>query len=299
MSAYPILHFFPKSSYKGLDIAIGQGKTSPGGVLIRSLENIESGEIVCGPSKCVDHILESCGGDTVATFVNDKLKKDLSVLKETSLLHIKLIDTAEKATVYYSPRVGLHMTKKGASDELQIKYCFRLYRALTNPSTISKGRTLVVSTLLSENLPVKEISAITGVKEATVVKYKGLFEKGKTTNVQNFMKQLTEVELCSALGCVFNINQSGLNTAPSETKQKEKQEESESEDDNEAEEEFEDDEDDEADTAALQQQLSKLKVTELKEKLKENKLPVGGTKGVLIERLLSCKSFVAVQQKNK
>ena len=74
---------------KGLDITIGFGKFV-GGFLIRTIMFVlgeflyifffkylrrreSDGELITGPSLCVDHILASCKADSIITFVDDLL----------------------------------------------------------------------------------------------------------------------------------------------------------------------------------------------------------------------------------
>jgi len=69
---------YKSGSYKGLDISIGNSEKEAGGILIRSIESLDgTANVVCGPSKTVDKVLELCKAETnaVKTFVEEQLKK--------------------------------------------------------------------------------------------------------------------------------------------------------------------------------------------------------------------------------
>jgi len=76
-------------SYKGLDITIGNSEKEVGGILIRTIEEVESGKVVCGPSLTVDHIISSCKAKDIKDLVDNSFKGDISVeYKEGALLYL-------------------------------------------------------------------------------------------------------------------------------------------------------------------------------------------------------------------
>jgi len=111
-------------SYKGLDIAIGVSEKEVGGILIRTLEVVDTGDIICGPSLCVDHIINSCKAKDIKDLVENLLKNDISVeYKDGSILYLTTQSLSTRREVHRSSRVGLHMTKKDAAKEIQKEFC--------------------------------------------------------------------------------------------------------------------------------------------------------------------------------
>ena len=105
------------SSYKGLDITLGQGHSAPGGILIRTL--VHEGSIICGPSICVDKILELANCTSIQDLVSGPMKNDISVFGGNSnIFYLKPIPQQNRK-VYFSGRVGLYMTKKDVSVQSQ------------------------------------------------------------------------------------------------------------------------------------------------------------------------------------
>jgi len=77
-------HSYSGGSFKGLDISVGGAHTLPsgeecemhGGILLRTLRNIETEETITGPSLCVDKLLSVCGHESIRSLVeswNDHL----------------------------------------------------------------------------------------------------------------------------------------------------------------------------------------------------------------------------------
>jgi len=79
------------STYKGLDISIGRNEHGVGGILIRTIQQLESAagkyagaktppvKTICGPCLSVDHILKLTGAATIADLVTATMKGNISV----------------------------------------------------------------------------------------------------------------------------------------------------------------------------------------------------------------------------
>jgi len=200
---------YKAGSYKGLDISIGNSEHEAGGILIRSIESLDgTASVICGPSLTVDHILKLCSASGVKEFVEDSLKKKLSIAKEDGRpLYVVHDPTLPQREVFKSGRVGLHMTKQSASASLQQQYVFKLYRFLTNPKLIPKGRNLMILGLLHKGVPNKnEITHKLGTTAALTEKTTTLFEKGKKSSIDNFMgRRLSDDEVSEAFGCLDHL----------------------------------------------------------------------------------------------
>lgn len=146
-------------TWKGLDISIGRGKDFPGGILIRSIQMIDSKrekKFICGPCLCVDHILSLCSAKSPKEMVVEKLKNSLNVdccivekespnsSNTSQLLYLKYIGSKEgseihglseyiKEQIKSSGRVGLNMTKTRVSKQKQKEYLFKNYRFYLGP----------------------------------------------------------------------------------------------------------------------------------------------------------------------
>jgi len=142
-------------SFKGVDLTFGDGD-SRGGVLVRSFET-SSGELVVGPSLCVDHVLAATGSSSVAALASAIGGR--SAFDATSPLHL-VEDTALDVTIFRSARVGL--TLKRHNDALAVDRLARPYRFLTEPRRVTKGRPELIAALLSAGHSPEEIRRLTG-----------------------------------------------------------------------------------------------------------------------------------------
>lgn len=200
---------YKNGSYKGLDISIGNSEKEAGGILIRSIESLDgTASVVCGPSKTVDKILELCKAEqNVKGFVEEHLKKNLSVAKTPGKpLYIEFDASLPRREVFRSARVGLHMTKTNVDAKLQQQYVYKLYRFLTNPKSIPKGRNLTILGLLHKGVSRTDIMRISGATAGLTDKTISLFEKGKKGSVDKFMgSRLADDEVSEAFGCLHHL----------------------------------------------------------------------------------------------
>lgn len=149
-------------SFKGLDLTFGDG-VAYGGILIRSLETPD-GQLIVGPSLCVDHLLAITGSSSVASL--DRSIGGRPAWDPNSPLHIAPVEGHPRA-VFRTRRVGL--TLKKHKDALAVDRIARAYRFLTEPRRVTKGRVELIDALLAEGRAPEEIRALTGSPSHAIV----------------------------------------------------------------------------------------------------------------------------------
>eukprot|EP00013_Stygamoeba_regulata_P022577 CAMPEP_0177655732 /NCGR_PEP_ID=MMETSP0447-20121125/15145_1 /TAXON_ID=0 /ORGANISM="Stygamoeba regulata, Strain BSH-02190019" /LENGTH=337 /DNA_ID=CAMNT_0019159713 /DNA_START=45 /DNA_END=1055 /DNA_ORIENTATION=- len=217
-------------SYKGLDVSLGQGGGA-GGLLIRGLRSMHDGELISGPSLCVDRLLVDCGHDSVAELVDALqsvhcrstptergalLLAGLSVSDAHSPL--RLIPLRTGATdvdgslmllapepVYRSPRVGLYLTKKKVPAQQQADFFARAYRFVLYPWLLPKGRSLLAAQLYLDGENAERIQQIisssssssssTGSSSGSTSASGAGTEKPRKTALSTVRKWIQSVEL--------------------------------------------------------------------------------------------------------
>lgn len=139
-------------TFKGLDITFALGKY--GGILIRSLEQL-GGELVEGPSLCVDKILEMSEFPSVASLADAVDHVDAWVWSENSPIYLKEIP-GEIHEIYTSARVGLNINKSPDFAAMPYRYI-----SASRIKSIKKSRTSVVAGLREfHGLTAEEIKKI-------------------------------------------------------------------------------------------------------------------------------------------
>jgi hypothetical protein len=142
-------------SFKGVDLTFGDG-VAHSGILIRSLETPE-GQLVVGPSLCVDHLLARTECSSVAEL--DRAIGDRPAWDPASPL--QLTEGADpNVTLFRTARVGLSL--KRHQDELAIDRLARRYRFLSEPRRVTKGRAELIAALLADGHSPEDIRRITG-----------------------------------------------------------------------------------------------------------------------------------------
>lgn len=115
---------YKAGTYKGLDITFGNDLDSYGGILIRSLQSLETDEVIEGPCKCVNLILKLCNVTNIKELVSNI---DLNVYKK-DLLYISKNESIQHKSFVKGPRIGL--TFKGKDIKVASQYIFKPYRYL-------------------------------------------------------------------------------------------------------------------------------------------------------------------------
>jgi hypothetical protein len=160
-------------SFKGLDLAFGDGRAF-GGFLIRSLE-APGGELVVGPSLCVDHLLAAAGRASVAALAGAVAGK--VTWEPGGVLELQAFEPPEGRPVVRSARVGLTLKKAGQAAGPP-RFVLRPYRFLTEPRRVGKGKLHVVLALHAQGMDPDRISALTGCPRASVRRHVELYEVG-------------------------------------------------------------------------------------------------------------------------
>uniref|UniRef100_A0A6B2L8Z9 Uncharacterized protein n=1 Tax=Arcella intermedia TaxID=1963864 RepID=A0A6B2L8Z9_9EUKA len=188
-------------SYKGLDITFG--KSGYGGILLRALSVVETGEYIEGSCNVVNHILGLNKVDGQVPEIEDFVKSgfDLDVTKVSSL-YLKKTDFEERK-MFSGPRVGLTLKKK---DGDRLYYIMRPYRFLTFPQEVRKGRPNLVLGLYAQGMELKDIQKISGCTAAVVKKYCGLYDAGKDAPIDDFLGALKTDDLCKLCGLLNHLN---------------------------------------------------------------------------------------------
>lgn len=135
---------FQEGSIKGLDITCGNS-TRYGGILIRGIQNVNTGEYIDGPGNVVQKIL--------TVFQKTKVR-DFAEARPSSVYEGKIsirphADAAE-SQILWTPRVGLSL-KKHMQD--RIHYIVKEYRALALPIQTKKGLNWIHAALLLNHHP--------------------------------------------------------------------------------------------------------------------------------------------------
>lgn len=189
-------------SFKGLDISFGDGEAF-GGVLLRGLEK-EDGTLIDGPCLCVDHFLAAAGQPKVATL--DEAIDERSVWDEESPMVLLDTDEYEARDLWSCSRVGLTLKRAFPGSNMPY-YITRMYRFLTEPRKIKKGKANLVPSLLQQGYSPEEINKITGTPRKSIESRQTAYEEGLALDgYEGFIrKTLTSDDLARLHGaCVSN-----------------------------------------------------------------------------------------------
>ena len=205
--------------------------------MIRTLEVLSSGEIICGPCNSVDHILKLNDAATINILVDEHMKDKLGCDgSEQTSLYLYPLDKPREDTIIHTGRVGLYMTKKNVSVADQANYVMRNYRSVAEPRKVSKGRHLMTLALLNDGKSVTEIAQITGMKEAVIRRQKDSFDSGKkqAQDLSVFAKRINDTVACECYGAIIadaleSKKKRGKTAKVKDTEEKEEEEEAEAE----------------------------------------------------------------------
>ena len=161
-------------SYKGLDLTFGR-RGAYGGVLMRSLRR-DDGELVEGPSLCVDRILACTGKESVAAL--DTRIGGAHAADPGSILHLREVPP-RALSILRTARVGLTLKRCVMPSEMPA-FLLRPDRFLTAPREIKKGRVHAVVALGERGLDADAIHAVTGSPRATIRRVLGDYRAGRS-----------------------------------------------------------------------------------------------------------------------
>ena len=177
---------YKEGTFKGVDITFGSKCNSEyGGLLIRTIKNIESGKIVEGPCLVVQEILKAFDLVKVRNYVTSK--DNMNIYNKDNQVWIEHIKRYS-SSINYSPRVGLKF-KPGRSLEQKIKYVMRNYRATTIPNTLKKQRcTIGMRPSILGTTSIKTLEDLSLVKTWKIADIKTLYHHAMYYNAL-FKKQ--------------------------------------------------------------------------------------------------------------
>ncbi len=198
---------FRGGSFKGLDVALG-GPHARGGMLLRGLAPIaRSASLIDGPCTVVDHMLALTQAPSISALA---ARFDLSVDAPdagASPLYFALGESDDARAVCAGPRVGLTL-KRGGTDARH-RFIARGNRFLTEPARIKKGRAHTVVGLHRSGLPIRQIAARTGMREAVVASYVEAYEGGRARSPAEFAGDLSTRDLCALFGACDALEDRG------------------------------------------------------------------------------------------
>jgi hypothetical protein len=188
---------YRSGSFKGVDLSFGDGKAF-GGMLVRGIEK-PGGEIIDGPSLCVDYLLDATGAGTVAAL--DRTIAGRLAWDPVSPMYLEEDASAERRPICRSSRVGLSL-KKARGEPEQPRFVMRPYRYLSQPGKTAKGRPHVVLALHAAGQDVAAIREMTGCPERSIRAYIADFEAGRqqTDFASYFGIDLGPREICRLAG---------------------------------------------------------------------------------------------------
>ena len=192
-------------TYKGLDITIGYNdKLIFGGILIRSIQNVITKEIIEGPCKVVNKILEICNKNSIEEFIDNK-PIPLSVGDPMLTLIMDTTNILHKMEIFYGPRVGL--TLKKSRDDIY-KYIMKNYRAIIYPEYIKVFKTGIIIKLYNDGLSCEQIKKLVGGTIKNISKYIEFSKQGQSMDFKDFVNQSLGVEkLCNLQGLWYKKKQ--------------------------------------------------------------------------------------------
>ena len=154
---------YRNGTFKGLDIALGN-VTTFGGILLRSVETPE-GKIVDGPCLVVEEILRRTERPTIGDFVRSN--PGIDAWDRRGLISL-IPAPVEDRPIWQSRRIGLTDRR-----DPHRSYRDRMYRYLTEPRLIRKGRRELIESLLSQGLGPTEIATLTGSPRSAIARIAG------------------------------------------------------------------------------------------------------------------------------
>lgn len=154
-------------TYKGLDLTFGPCGVA-GGVLLRYMENVSTGQLIEGPCKVVDIILLDNGMASIASLVGQTEFEFCGGIINP-YLYMRMTKTLRsERSIFKSPRVGLTLKKP---DTLKPSFIMKPLRFTSLAQKITKQKSTIVLALIHEGRSETEIAAISGLTFGRVSKY--------------------------------------------------------------------------------------------------------------------------------
>lgn len=160
---------YKSGTYKGLDMTFGNDVDKYGGILIRSIMNINTNEFITGPCNCVNHMLKKFNLTESGEMVNRL--EDLDIFNTNNTLHLIYEKNEIIPTIFTGPRVGLSLKYPN--------YLLKEYRYLKQPTKIPKYRSTIITTLYKNGETEKTIETKTKLSSKTIKNSIQEFNNGK------------------------------------------------------------------------------------------------------------------------
>jgi hypothetical protein len=193
-------------NYKGINLTFGPFESETvtgrkgiyGGILIRSISRISTEtidaekeyqlrkeDIIEGPSKCVDAILNASGYSSILALVNEhrgmNFEKHMNALSPRSVIRLGSISDTKSpqysSAIYSSPRIGLPF--RDLFEESRFRYIFRPYRFVPEdflPFLVKGKSTFLCSLLVHYELDETKIRQILNISENKLSEWQGYFK---------------------------------------------------------------------------------------------------------------------------
>ncbi len=203
-------------SFRGLDITFNSlNDSSYGGILIRSIENKQTGQIYEGSCLVVDALLNLCNSKTIKELVEKKLNQNLSIFNKNSFIYLRSLNSKTNQELLASPRVGLTLKIPSIIRE---RFLFRSYRFTPEDYYPSKMKTTILLSLAAQKYFnntnkkftdfINDISIETNTRLSTVKNnlndlqngYDADITKKTSPLVDYYKKNLTTSDLVTAYG---------------------------------------------------------------------------------------------------
>lgn len=131
---------YKNGSFKGLDITMGSNGEYTG-IIIRSVQNIQTGERLDGPCICVNKFLELNDCKENIPKMIEKMPKDQDIFGNFCLTLVSA--QHPNIDVFKCPRIGLNM-KTSAKLDIKRKYVAKPLRYVLEPKKMKKGKTMTI-----------------------------------------------------------------------------------------------------------------------------------------------------------
>jgi hypothetical protein len=142
---------YKSGTYKGVDVTFGNS-TTHNGILIRSILNLSNNDIIEGPCKVVNFILEQTLCSSINELVSKSSNQPPSISDTSFPLHLINQITNTNNIIYSSPRVGLTLNKCDNGNDLKYSYIFKPLRFTCFPNKINKYKSLMILEYLKSNI---------------------------------------------------------------------------------------------------------------------------------------------------
>ncbi|TPX41508.1 hypothetical protein SeMB42_g04012 [Synchytrium endobioticum] len=209
-------------TWKGMDISLGSNLSDDGaapsdavygGILLRSMVNLDSRRVVEGPCKIVDAILDIVGAQNVADLATRVLMHDLRIDNVKSSIYISNAETDMELSpgILESPRIGLYLRKAHKEDLRDRRYFVsQLYRFHSQDVKLVKGKAhTLVGLFLNRQATresIEEIVMFTGHKKSFVEVCFASFQAGRKMSYTEFvlLKVINSASnLCKYFGAIY------------------------------------------------------------------------------------------------